>query len=96
MKSGYLVPSMCAISLVLSGAAFAQEETSSSTLYGDLQHVTQDMLSRAAGDGNNFLHTNGNYHQTRYYPSRQINTDNVKNLRPAWIFQTEIVDPDEI
>lgn len=74
------------------GLAQAQEETSSSTLYGDLQHVTQDMLSRAAGDGNNFLHTNGNYHQTRYYPASKINKENVGNLRPAWIFQTEIVD----
>ncbi len=49
-------------------------------------------LTRAAGDGNNFLHTNGNYEQTRYYPASQINTSNVKKLRPAWIFQTEIVD----
>lgn len=77
---------------LLVGTAHAQEETTASTLYGDLSNVTQDMLSRAAGDGNNFLHTNGNYKQTRYYPARQINTDNVKNLRPAWIFQTEIVD----
>ncbi len=74
------------------GAASAQDETSTSTLYGDLQSVDQSMLERAAGDGNNFLHTNGNYEQTRYYPASQINTDNVKNLRPAWLFQTEIVD----
>jgi PQQ-dependent dehydrogenase (methanol/ethanol family) len=77
---------------LLSTTAVAQEEVSTSTLYGDLANVTQDMLTRAAGDGNNFLHTNGNYAQTRYYPSRQINADNVSNLRPAWIFQTEIVD----
>jgi PQQ-dependent dehydrogenase (methanol/ethanol family) len=84
----------------LSGAAllagmaqgFAAEETGSGTLYGDMGSVTQDMLDRAAGDGNNFLHTNGNYQQTRYYPSRQINTSNVQDLRPAWIFQTEVVD----
>lgn len=76
----------------MSSSVAAQEETSSSTLYGDMQTVTQDMLSRAAGDGNNFLHTNHNYSQTRYYPATQINTDNVKNLRPAWIFQTEVVD----
>ncbi|MHA3977765.1 outer membrane protein assembly factor BamB family protein [Halovulum sp. GXIMD14794] len=76
----------------VAGMAMAQEETSASTLYGDLQYVTQDMLSRAAGDGNGFLHTNHNYEQTRYYPNSQINTDNVKNLRPAWIFQTEVVD----
>src|SRR5687767_3488962 len=77
--------------LAFAGAAGAQE-TPAATVYGDMQTVTQDMLNRAAGDGNNFLHTNGNYHQTRYYPSRQINVDNVKNLRPAWIFQTEVVD----
>ena len=68
------------------------QEVMGGTLYGDMNTVTQDMLSRAAGDGNNFLHTNGNYAQTRYYPSRQINAGNVANLRPAWIFQTEIVD----
>ena len=62
------------------------------TKYGDMLTVTQDMLSRAGTDGNNFLHTNGNYEQTRYYPNRQINTQNVKNLVPAWIFQTEVVD----
>ncbi|MCH7793802.1 MAG: PQQ-binding-like beta-propeller repeat protein [Proteobacteria bacterium] len=62
------------------------------TLYGDMQVVTQDMLNRAAGDGNNFLHTNGNYEQTRYYPARQINVSNVHKLRPAWIFQTEVVE----
>jgi len=54
--------------------------------------VSQDMLSRAANDSNNFLHTNGNYEQTRFYPNSQINTGNVKKLAPAWIFQTEIVD----
>jgi alcohol dehydrogenase (cytochrome c) len=85
--------SIFALSIFLSmTGALAQDETSKGTLYGDLSVVTQDMLNRAGGDGNNFLHTNGNYNQTRYYPSRQINTDNVKNLRPAWIFQTEIVD----
>ena len=77
---------------VSQSGALAQEETSTGTLYGDLQHVTQDMLNRAAGDGNNFLHTNGNYEQTRYYPASQINAGNVRNLRPAWIFQTEVVD----
>ena len=38
----------------------------------------------------NFLHTNGNYDQTRYYPGKQIDTSNVGKLRPAWIFQTEV------
>jgi len=68
------------------------DETQKATLYGNMQTVSQDMLNRAASDGNNFLHTNGNYDQTRYYPARQINTSNVQRLRPAWIFQTEVVE----
>ncbi len=76
----------------LSGSALAGEETGKGTVYGDMLTVTQDMLNRAAGDGNNFLHTNANYHQTRYHPARHINTGNVHKLRPAWIFQTEIVE----
>src|SRR6476660_2198088 len=52
--------------------------------------VTQDQLNNAASDDANFLHTNGNYDQTRYYPGKQINTSNVGKLHPAWIFQTEV------
>jgi alcohol dehydrogenase (cytochrome c) len=68
------------------------EEVKQATLYGNMNTVTQDLLNRAADDGNNFLHTNGNYAQTRYYPGRQINASNVGRLRPAWIFQTDIID----
>ena len=52
--------------------------------------VTQEQLSAAASDSNNFLHTNGNYDQTRYFPGKQIDTKNVGKLHPAWIFQTEV------
>ncbi len=52
--------------------------------------VTQHQLNAAATDENNFLHTQGNYDQTRYYPAGQIDKSNVGKLRPAWIFQTEI------
>ena len=79
------------LSLLLA-ATLAVSGAQADTKYGDMLTVTQDMLSRAGTDGNNFLHTNGNYEQTRYYPNRQINTQNVKNLVPAWIFQTEVVD----
>ena len=93
MKIKRMLGATLALGTVLAaGTVVGQDETGSTTVYGDMSLVTQDMLSRAAGDGNNFLHTNGNYEQTRYYPSRQINKDNVRNLRPAWIFQTEIVD----
>lgn len=52
--------------------------------------VTQEMLSNAAKDPHNFLHTNGNYDQTRFSPLKQVTTANVAKLRPAWIFQTEV------
>jgi PQQ-dependent dehydrogenase (methanol/ethanol family) len=78
------------LAAIVSGAA--AQEVGGGTLYGDMRAVTQEMMNAAASDGNNFLHTNGNYEQTRYYPNRQINVDNVSKLRPAWIFQTEIVE----
>src|SRR5262245_49123864 len=62
-------------------APASSQEVKAATKYGDMQTVTQDLLNRAAGDGNNFLHTNGNYEQTRYYPNRQINAGNVSKLR---------------
>jgi PQQ-dependent dehydrogenase (methanol/ethanol family) len=52
--------------------------------------VTQNELSAAASDAKNFLHTNGNYAQTRYFPGKEINPLNVGKLRAAWIFQTEV------
>ena len=81
----------CAL-LVLAPLSGQAQEVKSATLYGDMSTVSQDMLDRAHSDGNNFLHTNGNYKQTRYYPNRQINVSNVSRLRPAWIFQTEVVE----
>jgi PQQ-dependent dehydrogenase (methanol/ethanol family) len=62
----------------------------SQTKAAPAKSVTQDQLNAAASDVNNFLHTNGNYAQTRYSPSKQIDTSNVGKLRAAWIFQTEV------
>jgi alcohol dehydrogenase (cytochrome c) len=53
-------------------------------------NVTQDMLNAADRQDVNWLHTNGGYAQQRYYPGSQINTSNVKRLRPAFMFQTEV------
>jgi alcohol dehydrogenase (cytochrome c) len=53
-------------------------------------YVTQDQLSSAHKQADHWLHTNGNYAQTRFYPGRQINIANVKNLRPEFSFQTEV------
>jgi PQQ-dependent dehydrogenase (methanol/ethanol family) len=71
-------------------AAPAAEVVKPPAKYGDMTTVTQDLLNRAGDDGNNFLHTNGDYRQQRFYPNRQINRSNVGHLRPAWIFQTEV------
>ena len=72
------------LSMTVSSAAWSQTTAAPAT------SVTQDHLNAAASDANNFLHTNGNYAQTRYFPGKQINTSNVGKLRAAWIFQTEV------
>jgi alcohol dehydrogenase (cytochrome c) len=53
-------------------------------------NVSQAQLNGAAKQGKNWLHTNGDYAQTRFYPGTQINASNVKNLRPEFSFQTEV------
>ena len=55
-----------------------------------IPNVSQSMLNNAGKDSKNFLHTNGNYDQTRFYPGDQINAKNVKGLHVAWIFQTDM------
>jgi len=73
-------------------STFAGEEVTGGSLYGDMQTVSQDLLDKAAGDSNNFLHTNGNYSQTRFYPAEQINRENVHDLKRAWTFKMDVVD----
>ncbi|MCI0590721.1 MAG: PQQ-binding-like beta-propeller repeat protein, partial [Gammaproteobacteria bacterium] len=58
----------------------------------DMDAVTQDMLTGSWEDANNWLHTNGAYWQKRYAPANQINTSNVNRLRPAFTFQTEVIE----
>jgi glucose dehydrogenase len=72
------------LSLPGSNLTWSQTKTAPAT------PVTQIQLSAAASDANNFLHTNGDYAQTRFFPSAQINASNVGKLRAAWIFQTEV------
>jgi PQQ-dependent dehydrogenase (methanol/ethanol family) len=54
--------------------------------------VPQSKLDAADGDTSNFLHSNMNYAQTRYYPAAQINSGNVAKLRPVFTFQTEVLE----
>lgn len=54
--------------------------------------VSQEMLNAAGRQTRNWLHTNGSYDQMRYYPGNQINTENVRRLRPVFVVQTEVVE----
>jgi len=78
------------------GAAVAQEVKGGATKKSlDIKApvaVTQDMLNRSGAGADNWLHSNGSYEQTRYYPGKQINAGNVKNLKPAFVFQTEVLE----
>ena len=88
--AGALIVSLAAFSPAFSGGAETEAAATKKTKDAPVPSVTQEQLSAAAGDEKNFLHTNGNYDQTRYYPGKQINASNVGKLRPAWIFQTEV------
>ncbi len=83
--------------LMAATAASAQEISGSATttarpMSKAPRAVTQDMLDRAGGDINNWLHSNGSYEQTRFYPGTQINRGNVAKLKPAFIFQTAVLE----
>ena len=52
--------------------------------------VSQAQLDSAAGNTSDWLHSNGSYAQTRFYPDTQINRTNVTKLRPVFIFQTAV------
>jgi alcohol dehydrogenase (cytochrome c) len=53
-------------------------------------NVTQAQLNNAGTQTADWLHTNGDYAQTRFYGGKQINASNVKKLRPEFMFQTEV------
>ena len=56
------------------------------------QHVTDEMLRTAQEDPNNWLMTTGNYTGNRFSKLGQINTGNVRNLVPKWIFSLGVLD----
>ena len=81
----------------LTGGAWAQAEISGQAAATGAPvpktiSVSQSRLDGATKDGANFLHSNMDYAQTRYYPAAQINTSNVAKLRPAFQFQTEVLE----
>jgi alcohol dehydrogenase (cytochrome c) len=54
--------------------------------------ITQDMLNKAGGDAKNWIHSNGSYDQTRYYTGKAINAANVAKMKPAFVFQTAVLE----
>jgi alcohol dehydrogenase (cytochrome c) len=93
-RTTMLLASAAALALAGVVAANAQSEVKGGAGGGGTTapaaNVTQEMLNNAGSDGKNFLATNGDYGQRRFYPAKQINTKNVKDLHVAWIFQTDV------
>src|SRR5208282_2025672 len=89
-----LLGSICAAAFALASTAGAQEVKQTPGMMAPqtaaITPVSQKQLDNAAHDGSNFLHTNADYEQTRFYPNAEINRGNVSHLHPAWIFQTEV------
>lgn len=94
--SRVLASGFTAVVALAATAAFAQEVKpapgAASAGVPKNINVTQQQLTGAAGQAANWLHTNGNYAQTRYYPGKDINTGNVGKLKAAFVFQTEVVE----
>jgi alcohol dehydrogenase (cytochrome c) len=88
-----LLVSICAAAFVVAASGRAQDVKQTSAMMPQAARanlVSQPRLDNAAHDKSNFLITNGNYEQTRFFPNGQINRGNVARLHPAWIFQTEV------
>jgi len=66
--------------------------TTSKPMSGNLVPITAQMLQNAGGDAKNWIHSNGNYWNTRFYPGAQINTGNVGKMKPAFVFQTAVLE----
>ena len=66
--------------------------TTAKPVPANLPQISAAMLDAAGGDPKNWIHPNGSYAQTRYYPGAQINAKNVGRLRPAFVFQTAVLE----
>ena len=79
-----------ALAVFAASAQEVKQNTKQQTKSVAMAPVSQGMLDKAAGDAANFLHTNGDYKQTRFHTAKQITTANVSKLKVAWVFQTEV------
>ena len=55
-------------------------------------NISQDALDKADGNNTNWIHSNMSYNNSRYYPADQINTGNVAKIKPAFVFQTAVLE----
>jgi lanthanide-dependent methanol dehydrogenase len=53
--------------------------------------MAEDNLQQMSKNPKDWVMQAGNYANWRYSPLKQINTDNVKNLTPAWTFSTGVL-----
>lgn len=96
MAVNNMLKTLAVTGLVVASSAYAQEPIAGAGVKANpmpkFTSVSQDMLNNAAKDGKNWLLPNGSYDQTRHHPASQINAGNVAKLRPAFVFQTGIVE----
>jgi len=95
-SASFSAPATALLGVVLATAAWAQETpgqngAARAGVPRDVS-VAKAQLESADRQAANWLHTNGGYAQTRYYPGAQIDARNVKKLRPAFTFQTEVLE----
>ena len=84
----FWLASLLAVWVGCPGTGLAQtiKRTDGATSSGaNLSSVMKKRLDDASNDGSNFLLSNANYAQTRFYPNAQINVRNVDGLHVAWI-----------
>ena len=90
------IAATAAVALAVAGGASAQEVAGSATTTAKAMpsspNITQAALDGAAGDSKNWIHANGNYENSRFYPGSQINAGNVGKLKPAFVFQTAVLE----
>ena len=96
MALNKMLKALVATSLVVAGSSYAQEPIAGAGIkpiaMPNFGSVSQSMLDNAGKDSKNWLHANGSYEQTRFYPASQINTGNVSKVRPAFVVQTAVLE----
>ena len=88
---------LAGMALAMADVANAQQEvagsaTTTAKAMTSSPSVSQAALDGAPGDAKNWIHSNGNYDNSRFYPGSQITAGNVGKLKPAFVFQTAVLE----